>query len=222
MKNVERAPQPDSLKNNAAKWKRDLLNKINECKKTKEEVPSSFFNQYKKEDVSLALNIMYRGACCYCEVRVEPASFRNIEHLKPKNAENFPELTFEWENLHLSCNQCNTFKGTKYNKTNPILDPCKDIPVEKHLSYKPSKIGVLRESITNRGTTTVNHAKLNREGLRKGRGETLFVILELIGKINDNPTHPNTSTAIEELELLSKEEYGSLISWAMEKYMKPN
>ena len=47
-------------------------------------------------------------------------AYEHIEHLKPKSK--YPELAFQWENLHLACQRCNVEKGDRFDEDNPILD----------------------------------------------------------------------------------------------------
>ena len=101
MKNVERLGEPLNLRRNAAKWKRELLAKIEECERSDSDVPDSFYDHYRQDDVRDRLEEMYNGHCCYCESDVGVAEYGHIEHRKPKKK--FPGNCFDWNNLHLSC-----------------------------------------------------------------------------------------------------------------------
>ena len=104
MRNVERTSEPRSLRDYANSWKRELLNEI-VSKGDVSLVNDNFFNKYNQPDVKEALNNMYDGFCCYCEGKTGKVDFPHIEHRKPKKQ--FPENTFDWNNLHLSCEVCN-------------------------------------------------------------------------------------------------------------------
>ena len=92
MKNVERLSKPLNLKRNAAIWKRELLLKIEECERSGDDVPDSFYDHYRQDDVRDRLEEMYNGHCCYCESDVGVAEFGHIEHRKPKKK--FPEKNY--------------------------------------------------------------------------------------------------------------------------------
>ena len=53
--------------------------------------------------------------CMYCE----GSEAYPIEHIKPKSQ--FPESTFAWSNMLLTCSRCNELKGQKYH--DGFLDP---------------------------------------------------------------------------------------------------
>lgn len=213
MKNVTRPNIPKSLKRKASRWKKELLDEIEKCGGVKR-VEARFFDRYRKEDVKIALNSMYSGLCCYCESRIGVVSFGHIEHRKPKRK--FPDETFKWENLHFACEQCNNAKGDQYDESEPILDAVNDIPINDHLTYKMQS----RWPITNRGGTTEKHADLNRQELKSARRAILWRALELIGEMKNKPDDPSARVVKQELSSLGEGEYGSLIAYAMETFLK--
>jgi len=213
MRNVKRLPKPTSL-GNASKWKKALLDKIKECKKVGTKVPRSFYNKYKKSDVRKALEDMYEGLCCYCEGRVGVVEFGHIEHRKPKTE--YPQETFDWDNLHLACTTCNTLKGDKYDTKYPILDAVNDSPISSHLDYE----NYWREAVSKRGETTIEHTQLNREGLRNVRKEVLWEVLKLISEIKRHSDSPAALLKKQQLKEMHKGEFGSLVNWATETFLQ--
>jgi 5-methylcytosine-specific restriction endonuclease McrA len=223
MINVTRLAQPPSLRRNAARWKRELLEQIKRCAKERKSVPAKYFDRYKQKDVRDALARMYGKRCCYCETSVGIVDYPHIEHRKPKSVKKgFPQLTFAWTNLHLACTKCNTAKGDSYNRTIPILDAVKDVPISSHLTYTFDAQGVWRSPISHRGRTTVEHTDLNRPELRDARTQVLLPALDVITKLNCNPEHPNAMVTTRRLQAWSREEYGSLIAFAMESLYRPD
>lgn len=212
MKNVKRLQKPEILRNHAAKWKKELMNKIRECRKNNRKVPNSYYNKYNQDDVLDTLKRMYTGLCCYCESRIEPVSFPNIEHLKPKQI--FPEYAFEWDNLHLACEKCNTYKKNKYDNKHPILDPVNDKPISKHLYYETYRIMPRPDS--KRGQTTIAHTQLNRDDLFDIRKKIFFNAWEVIEKIRKNPNDAGNQERIRRLQEMCTGEHGSLIGNMME------
>lgn len=67
----------------------------------KEEATSSWRSFTGKEELSLNLNYIQKGLCAYCEISLDSSLGNHIEHIKPKSIH--PNLTFQYENLVLSC-----------------------------------------------------------------------------------------------------------------------
>lgn len=82
------------------------------------------FSGDDKKALRAALECLQDGCCAYCEAATYGGG--HIEHFRRKNAEHFPELTFAWENLFLSCGEsdrCGHYKdrgGSPYNPTDLI------------------------------------------------------------------------------------------------------
>ena len=204
---------PPSLRKNGLKWRDELLQNIRECKNLRKKVPEVFFNKYKQDDVRKALAEMYSKLCCYCESKVGIVDFPHIEHLKPKSI--FPEHTFDWDNLHLACTQCNTAKGNKWDKKYPILDPSRD-EIPEHLEYELEWV----KPITKRGEITEAHTKLNRSELLEARREIVLITMRVISQINKARRSPNAAVTRKQLEGECKGAYGSLIQYAIERFAK--
>ncbi len=214
MRNVDRPKKPPSLCRNATRWRKELLAALSSTKQDRELI-NRRFNRYNKEDIRTALKEMYGGLCCYCESKIGVVSFYNIEHRKPKK--HYPEYTFEWDNLHLVCQMCNTYKSDKWCDTNPILDSARD-NIQDHLSYK--NVGRIRWPKSHRGTTTIDHAQLNRQGLLDDRLEIALPIMDAIHDLNDDPHSPNAGLARAQLKEKASGKYGSLINWLITSYLQ--
>ena len=116
MRNVTRTTIPSSLSTNATTWTNDLLSEITRAGSFAK-ANKSYKEKYRQEDIKESLAKMYNNHCCYCEsiIGKEYATYGRIEHLKPKSI--FPMNCFEWNNLHWSCEVCNT----SYKKDNWLL-----------------------------------------------------------------------------------------------------
>ena len=168
MRNVARGRKPRVLTKHALRWKREYLDAL---ASGNAKLIARRRMRYGHPDVRAALETMYQKLCCYCENHVGPIRAGQIEHRKP--AAQFPELSFEWDNLHLSCSGCNRAKSNKWDAAHPILDAVADVPVKDHLDYECSETGVRRMWLSPRGKTTVTDTELNREDLR----ESVTVVL---------------------------------------------
>lgn len=218
MRNVKRAKCPNSLLKNSTKWEQQLKAEISRCKGLNIRVDEKFFNRYNKKDVKNCLSRMYKNYCCYCESRINVVDYPHIEHRIPKRK--YPDKCFEWENLHLACTKCNGIKGEKYNEEYSILDATLDIPIDDHLTYAWSIDTIMRRPKTNRGETTINHTKLNRQDLVQARFTILVSIMDVIDQVNQNPGTPDSRFKKKELYKRTSGEYGTIISWAMISYLK--
>lgn len=214
MRNVKRVDIPVSLKRNKGRWLKALLKKMEECSRTREKVPDSFFDKYKKDDVKDALKSMYKELCCYCESSIGVVEFGHIEHRKPKRK--YPKYTFDWENLHLSCTACNEKKWNQYDETNPILDAAAKEKITKHLTYKCDDGEVWVNYKTPRGWTTIRHADLNREKLKINRSKVLLKVFQMIKDIKKKPNAAGVEITKQRLRAMCKGEYGSVVSFGIE------
>lgn len=226
MRNVTRPPIPSSLKNHATRWTNELLNEITRCQRSNETVDDKFYNKYSTDSVKKSLNKMYNNYCCYCESKVGDVDYPHVEHRKPKRKKNgipvspFPELTYEWTNLHLSCAICNNSKGTKYDDTNPILDAMSDVDIQNHFEYTPCDlIGIYWWPKTNRGKTTMEHADLNRDKLMERRQVMWNKITEIIIKLNRDPQNPAREIVLKELNDKKHGKFGSMVSFLMDSLL---
>ena len=67
-------------------------------------------SRYKHQDVKDALKLLYHGKCAYCET-YDPSP--HVEHYRPKRG-GYYWLAYSWDNLIISCSQCNTKKGNQF------------------------------------------------------------------------------------------------------------
>lgn len=151
-----------------------------------------------------ALREVFKGKCAYCE---SPISFNRAQseydHFRPKggarglnkefSTDHYWWLTYEWNNIYLSCSHCNQYKSTwfpvegkriplnrpykevVYHEKALLIDPCIDKP-EEHLIFNEQG-GI--EAISSKGATTIEILKLDRSELVNAR---LEVLKELYGE----------------------------------------
>lgn len=124
---VTRISEPRVLAKNAARWLEALESIKSNNKATKTDINKAQ-NKYSHPQVKEALVKMFNGKCAYCESKIIVVTYGAIEHFYPKSQ--YPDLTFTWENLLLSCDKCNdaNHKGTNFPLDditgNPLLiDP---------------------------------------------------------------------------------------------------
>lgn len=163
MRTISRGNKPKTLTRNATRWTADLQREIT-SKGSYASVNKKFKNKYKHPKVRESLGQMYNRYCCYCETDFEKTGYARIDHRQP--ASKFPQLAFEWSNLHLSCEVCNSEKSDEWDNANPILDPTTD-DIKSHL--KACVITGEIFDLSPRGLTTIQHTKLTRETLNTAR-----------------------------------------------------
>lgn len=140
---VTRTKEPNVLVSNAAHWLSELMAAMAEPAMTKYQL-SKAANRYQHKQIKNALVTMFHGKCAYCESKITVVTYGSIEHFRPKSI--YPELTFEWNNLLLSCDICNDIghKGNRFpldTNGNPLLldptDGVTDPTVHLEFSWDP-------------------------------------------------------------------------------------
>lgn len=144
-------------------------------------------NRFWKE-VKNVLFELFHEKCAYCESRF-PGDPGDVEMFRPKfgainldktkSPDHYWWLCYEWENLYLSCRECNFAKGSKFPvlgdrgpleasikelrelETALLIDPCYDEP-DEHLAFADDG-GV--SPITEKGRITIETLNLNRPRL---------------------------------------------------------
>lgn len=93
---------------------------------------------YSIPSVKNQLRKDFHNKCYICGASI--AHGYNIEHLQPHLGGKHKELKFDWNNLFLSCPNCNSIKNTPRFETN-IIDCCVTDP-EKQLRQEVSPKGI--------------------------------------------------------------------------------
>jgi uncharacterized protein (TIGR02646 family) len=164
MHKVQRNEAPLELIEKDREWKEQL--RTNPDLKPNWE---QFSRTTLKKKVLKQLKSMYGGCCCYCEGEPSSVSYAEIEHFKAKSI--FPELCYDYSNLHFSCKRCNLAKSDEFNEL--LIDSSVDEP-ENYIHY----VGELAAEIDNneRGKKMIEVLKLNdRADLREERSKYLSI-----------------------------------------------
>ncbi|WP_283744779.1 HNH endonuclease signature motif containing protein [Sideroxydans sp. CL21] len=121
---------------------------------------------YKHSDNKLALKNASSDKCMYCESKITHIDFGDVEHIKPKADDKFPELAYEWSNLGLVCGKCNNIKTDKFFPDAPFIDPYAEDPKD-HLMALGAV--VVQRNGSARGEITIQEIDLNRPELLERR-----------------------------------------------------
>jgi uncharacterized protein (TIGR02646 family) len=143
---VKRAAEPKVLQRNAQRWLKELLEALNELEQSpKEQLEQSkkkfdtIQRKYNHSEVKDALVKMFYGKCAYCESKITVVTYGQIEHFYPKSA--YPDKTFVWDNLLLSCDKCNNtqHKGIKFpldSAGQPVLTDPTDAETDPFIHFR--------------------------------------------------------------------------------------
>lgn len=102
--------------------------------------------------------------CAYCErIPNKGGSYLEIEHFYPKGKKEYRNMVFKFENLLLSCSQCNKAKGKKFkNKEGvEILNPYKEKSITPHLILNLEDMTLIGKSAKGKVTITFLNNPLN-------------------------------------------------------------
>jgi uncharacterized protein (TIGR02646 family) len=198
---------------------------------------------YNAEQVKEALLKAQYNKCCYCESRLINSRDLAIEHFRPKgevrqmhnDTKEYPGyywLAYEWDNLLLSCNGCNSdHKGILFPLANPAhraRSHHDDISLEQPLFVHPAQQNPRDHirfeddapiAVTPIGGTTIEEIGLRRNFLRNERLNKLRkldIFLEIVEGAEKNPQHPELQSlagkarAFLEAAILPSAQYSSM------------
>ncbi len=139
--------------------------------------PMALQTNYKFPENKLALQNASHGKCMYCESQVAHIAYGDVEHFRPKAADKYPHLQFEWTNLGYSCTRCNNAKKAQFDEACPLIDPYDEDP-NQHLFAFGSV--VWHKAGSERGAITIKTVDLNRAELVERRTVKLSEVQKAI------------------------------------------
>jgi len=169
---ITRGPEPAALATNAVAWTRELLDSIAAGATKSQQWQSA---RYGTDDVRAALERDTRGKCMYCESRIRPVAYPNVEHIRPKAF--FRDLTFVWSNLGAACPVCNTNKRDRYDTAQPPVNPYTEDPAAFFVPVGPV---VWPVPGNDRAKLTERQLEINRDELVRRRLEKLTQLRDLV------------------------------------------
>lgn len=167
---LRRLPEPQVLRENKAKW---LEKYLAERAGNPGKRPSS--RQYAHSDIIDALQAMSFHKCFYCEQSTKDGRVEVDHHIEVAVA---PERAFDWDNLYLSCHECNSKKlDHAAVPVTSCLDPCNEaVDPAEHLMFEDELIRPRRSSSS--GRETIRKYRLDRADLDLKRSRQLKVFLK--------------------------------------------
>ncbi len=135
MRYIQRLPKPEVLEKNAAQWTADFL-AVRTANPNKKRPDNS---KYAHKEIKNYLAGMSSKKCFYCERPIVESEYE-IDHFI--EAVERPDLAFDWENLYLSCKNCNREKIPNTKLPNiETLNPCSNKHLHnEHLAFDDEQI----------------------------------------------------------------------------------
>ena len=188
---IQKQQCPNILIENKEQWTEELLDYVRDDSKP----PDSIVLRYKNPEIKQAVKEDSFEKCIYCESKVTPTYYGEIEHLKPKKK--YPELTFEWSNLGFVCAQCNNKKRDKYDEELPFINPYQENPSEFIIALGAF---IYHKSNNRRGEITEKNLELNRSALIEARMERIDSIRNLIDRYNSEENSSLKEALLNEIQ----------------------
>ena len=154
---------------------------------------------YGAKSVKKALLKAQHDKCCFCESKVTPVAYGDVEHFRPKagfrqnpddelGRPGYYWLAYEWDNLYFSCQLCNQlYKKNLFPLKNParrarshredvsreepeFIDPGKTDPAQ-FIGFREEYLFAINDNSV--GQTTITELGLNRDALAEERRDLL-------------------------------------------------
>jgi 5-methylcytosine-specific restriction endonuclease McrA len=168
---LQKGPCPVILQNNRAGWTAALIAAIAAGRSpTKTER-----GRYNEASIKASLVSETHSKCAYCESKLRHVAYGDTEHIAPKSAD--PNHWFDWSNLTLACDRCNTNKGEHTDVIDPyVVDP------EDYLWFAGAL--VFGRPGSDDGMLSERRLKLNRDDLLERRSERLKGLVIQLDRIS--------------------------------------
>jgi len=173
---------PAILTNKGAGWTKIVVDKVNSGEKPTETEKG----RYRHADIKTALIAETHGKCAYCESKLRHITYGDIEHVTPKSMD--PSRWFDWTNLTLACDVCNTEKDDFVGDHDTFVDPYAVDPEEHFWHMGPT---IFPSPGSDAALITERLLKLNRPELverRDARLKGLLKHLDVIARVKDADT----------------------------------
>jgi uncharacterized protein (TIGR02646 family) len=212
MRGLTRLPEPQILIDRKVNWINDLLvsGKLR---------PDS--SKYAHLQIKTQLNSMSFNKCFYCETKLKGKTKEIDHHIEVSVNRN---LSYDWNNLYLSCDSCNNKVPHSSIAINTALDPCinTDDEIQTHLTFDDELIEPKNNSPF--GLTTIQKYRLDSEVLDTRRLKSLKKFLKLFIEIQKNQVQEaRNNLTIEEINAINRfksidNSYSLMFTALLDKY----
>lgn len=174
MRGLQRLPEPQILINRKNTW---LTSFLASGKKR----PDS--SKYAHNSIKVQLNSTSFNKCFYCETKLK-GKRKEVDHHIEVSVN--PDLSYEWTNLYLSCDNCNNKIPHSTISINDTLNPCSntDEEIMEHLTFEDEFIEAKNNSQL--GLRTIQKYRLDTEIVDTRRLKSLKIFYKFILEIKEN------------------------------------
>lgn len=168
MRHIDRLPSPKILTEKHSEWQQKYDEKLKTNPKAR---PDS--TKYAHKDIRRQLMTMSYGKCFYCESRLSNRT-KEVDHFIEVAVDR--SKAYAWENLYLSCQNCNDKIPHDVISVDEALDPCRDSDetIKANISFDNEMIVAVPGSPL--GLNTIKKFRLNDEQLDNRRAKWLIRI----------------------------------------------
>lgn len=157
MRHIKRFPKPEILEKKAVEW-------TNHFVASDKKRPDN--SKYAHAEIRTQLNSMSFHKCFYCETILEEGT-GEIDHYVEVTERR--DLAYEWENLNLTCQNCNKKVPNTSIAVTDALNPClhTDEEIEQHLTFIDEVIKAKNNSLL--GLNTIQKFRLDKANHLRSR-----------------------------------------------------
>lgn len=177
MRHIDRLPMPAILREKQDEWQARYEEKLVENPKAR---PDS--SKYAHKEIKDTLYAMSYGKCFYCETKLSGGN-KEVDHFIEVAIDH--SKAYEWENLYLTCSNCNDKIDHAAIPVAEALDPCRDsdVEIQQNITYVDEQICAVLDS--RKGLNTIKKFRLNTELLDMRRGQWLNKLLKTVTEIQE-------------------------------------
>lgn len=165
MRHIKRLPIPQILANKHAEWQAKYEEKLAKNPKAR---PDG--TKYGHKDIRDTLNSCSFNKCFYCESKLTDV-LSEIDHYIEVSIDH--SKAFDWDNLYLSCSNCNDKIDHNAIPVTEALNPCvdSDEEIQKHITFE--KECICSQPGSDKGLKTIQKFKLDSDVLDLRRSKWL-------------------------------------------------
>lgn len=175
MRHIKRFPEPAILKEKQTEWQKKYNAKLDADPHAR---PDS--SKYAHKEIKDTLYAMSYGKCFYCETKLSGGN-REVDHFIEVAIDH--SKAYEWDNLYLSCSNCNDKMDHNAIPVTEALDPCRDSDevIQQNITFVDELISAVPGSA--KGLNTIKKYRLNTDLLDMRRGQWLKKLLKTVADI---------------------------------------
>ena len=195
MRHLDRLSEPEILTQKKAEWLQNFLASGK---------PRPDNSKYGNPKIRETLNIISFHKCYYCETKLKGQAAEIDHYIEVAFDKNG---AFEWENLYLSCDNCNDKKPHKEIKVQDALNPFlhTDQQIQEHITFNDEIICIKNDSRI--GHNTIQKFRLDTKTLDQKRLLHIKDFQKIYIEILRQANQEKREVTVDELEILRSFSY---------------